>query len=175
YPNGGIIAQESYLTFTYSILQNARVDQIATNCILTSTVTGDLTILDVVLQNEVCNGPNPCNFSRGITEPGSMAYASGELCQWGCIDGPTRMAQVGLCATAPGRAVLHWQFSPPAPSDRDTEIITLNGQNVSGHALFTDYVINVVASTPTSTPTITHRPTAVRDTYRMLAPECTAP
>src|SRR5207249_767350 len=36
-----VLVHQSYLTFTYSLLQNARVDQIGTDCVLTSTVTAD--------------------------------------------------------------------------------------------------------------------------------------
>src|SRR5439155_26942005 len=102
---------------------------------------------DTVVQNEVCNGPSPCNFPQGgVTDPGSIAYVSGHICTapW-CVLGPFRVAQVGLCATAPGQAVLHWQFSPPAPPDRDTEILSFyHGDQIQDWTKFSDYVINVV-------------------------------
>lgn len=138
-----LTAQQAYLTFTYSLLENVRVS--SAGCVPTNTITGDLTTFDATLQNEVCNGPNPCVF-RGITvDPGSLAFASGALinCPEGC--GPDfRVAQIGLCALAPGTAILHWQFSPPAPITRNTEI----GDNdrmfpISSEICYDDYVIYI--------------------------------
>src|SRR5207248_2378671 len=80
-----------------------------------------------------------------------------------------RVAQTGWCAMAPGRAVLHWEFSPPAPILRDTEVVDSNGNIISDRTLFTDYVINIV--TPTSTPTAT----PVADAFMELVPEGSAP
>src|SRR5439155_18646330 len=48
---------------------------------------------------------------------------------------------------------LHWQFAPPDPITRDTEIVDVNANIISNRALFTDYIINI--TTPTTTPTIT--------------------
>ena len=99
---------------------------------------------DTTLQNEVCNGPKPCLFRGMLTDPGDMAFASGALmdprCQNGCT-GDFRVAAIGLCATAPGQAILHWQFSPPAPPTRNTEIIDepIRCQPFC----YGDYVINV--------------------------------
>ncbi len=151
--SNNVTAQQSYLTYTYDLIKNARVSQIATACVLTSTVTADPSTFDATLQNEICNGPGQCNFRGLIVDPGSFAYSSGALsnCPDGC-GGTFRVAQVGLCAVAPGQALLHWQFTPPAPATRDTEIITANGALVHDPALFTDYVINIVD--PTSTPTV---------------------
>ncbi len=152
--SNNVTAQQSYLTYTYDLIKNARVSQIATACVLTSTVTSDPSTFDATLQNEICNGPGQCNFRGLIVDPGSFAYSSGALsnCPDGC-GGTFRVAQVGLCAVAPGRALLHWQFTPPAPATRDTEIVAANGALVHNPALFTDYVINIVA--PTGTPTTT--------------------
>src|SRR5207237_261823 len=78
-----------------------------------------------------------------------------------------RVAQVGFCAVAPGQALLHWQFSPPAPQTRDTEIVLKSGDLGHDPALFSDYIINIVGSgtpTPTlgpsNTPTNTRTPTS---------------
>src|SRR5206468_3926066 len=104
---------------------------INSTCTLTFTVTGDFGTFDSASQNEVCNGPANCVF-RGITVgPGSLAWVSVALatCPTGC-GGTFRVAQIGLCAVAPGQAVMHWQFSPPAPVTRDTEIVDANGQLV---------------------------------------------
>src|SRR5438874_7789406 len=157
---GNVTAQQSYLTFTSSILQNARASDIDSACTLTATVSMDPAVFENRLQNEICNGPGNCIF-RGISVgPGSLAYASGGLinCPSGC-GGTFRVAQIGLCAVGPGQAVLHWQFHPPDPITRDTEIVDHDSNLVHDPALFTDYVINVEGA-PTSTPTDT--PTPVR-------------
>ncbi len=154
-------AQQSYMTFTYQLIQNARVDQIATACVPTSTVAADLTTFDAQLQNEVCNGPGQCVFRGVAVDPGSLAFASGALvnCPTGC-GGVFRVAQVGICAVAGGRALIHWQFTPPAPLIRDTEIVAFNGDLIQNPALFTDYVINITGGgTPTLTPIVTITPT----------------
>src|SRR5207244_857885 len=86
----------------------------------------------------------------------SFSYASnsGSNCPNGC-GGYFQIARVGLCAAAPGHAVLHWQFSPPAPIVRDTEIIVFNSDPVENPSLFSDYVLNIAGSTYTPTPTFT--------------------
>src|SRR5207249_7065240 len=101
------LAQQSYLTFTNSLLQNANMSSIDTSCVLTNTLTGDRTTFDTVVQNQVCNGPGQCNFNGLITDPGSIAFVSdgygvGGLCPHGC-GGVFRVARIGLCATAPGQ------------------------------------------------------------------------
>src|SRR5205823_2244911 len=132
----------------------------------------DLTTFDSSLQNEWCNGPAPCVF-RGVTTPaGSGAYYSGALstCPYpnGC-PGDYRVAQIGLCMFAPGTFTIHWQFSPPAPITRDSEVVDVNANVVSNPALFTDYVLTIIGTpiptiTPTDTPTPsnTHTPTSTR-------------
>ncbi len=145
-------AAQNYVTFTNSIIQNVNVGQ--PGCVVTSTITGDLTTFEAVLQNETCNGPGNCVF-RGITVgPGSMAYASGALsnCPSGCT-GDFRVAQIAFCTVATGDALVHWQFSPPAPITRDSEIVDNNSNVVSNRTLYTDLVIHVLsAPTPTNTP-----------------------
>jgi hypothetical protein len=150
-------AQQSYLTFTYSLLQNVDVNQEGT-CAITNTVTQDYTLFGDTLQNELCNGPGPCVLRHVSTPPGYLAFASGGGLS-GCpptrgCGGSFRVAQIGLCATNPGRAVLHWQFSPPDPITRDTEIVDTASEIVSDQTGFTDYIINIEAPTPapTSTP-----------------------
>src|SRR5205085_9791570 len=49
------LAQQRYLTFTNTIIQVARVSDIASSCTVTSTVTGDISVIDATLQNAVCN------------------------------------------------------------------------------------------------------------------------
>ncbi len=196
-PPNGPTAQQSYLTFTYDLIKNARVDEIGTDCVLTNTVTPDRSTFDIPLQNEICNGTGPngdqsCIFRQVAVGPGSIAYVSGGLSN--CRDigcgGYFRVAQVGLCAVAPGRAVLHWQFRPPAPLTRDTEIVTYNGDLVHNPSLFTDYVINIAGATytptptltpgsPTSTPTRTRTstptPIPIRDAFMVFVPLGSAP
>ena len=99
------VASQNYLTFTNSILQNVLVGSGGCGTI-TSTFTADNSVFDSTLQNETCNGPNPCTF-RGIpTDPGSFAFASGALsnCPGGCA-GDFRVAQVSFCGMEEGDAV----------------------------------------------------------------------
>src|SRR5207253_8585386 len=99
---------------------------------------------DTVLQNEQCNGPAPCNFRGVFVDPGSFAFASGALNNPGCTQGcqrDFRVASMAWCASNGGRGVVHWQFTPPAPIQRDTEIVEINGNTVSDPTLFTDFVI----------------------------------
>ena len=58
-------------------------------------------------------------------------------------------------AVAPGQATFHWQFSPPAPRTRDTEIVIITSQLVENPALYSDYEINIAGPTYTPTPTYT--------------------
>src|SRR5207253_739986 len=94
---------------------------------------------DAVLQNEACNDSSPCDFGRHTVPPGSIAFASGWLTGTGCTPpgcgAPGTgylVAYIGLCATTTGNAQIHWQFSPPAPANRDSEI-TDNSSNLVTH------------------------------------------
>ncbi|MFL5734823.1 MAG: dockerin type I domain-containing protein, partial [Chloroflexia bacterium] len=167
-PNG-LGAQQSYMTFTAGLLQNARVADIGTSCVPTGTLTADTSVFDASLQNEVCNGPSPCIF-RGVTVgPGSIAYASGGLtnCPQGCPDPSApppqnqslfRVAQIGFCAMGQGRAVIRWEFSPPASIRRDTELVDHNSTVVNNRACYSDYVINIVNPELVGHVTIQGRP-----------------
>ena len=152
--------QQSYLTFTYQLIQNVDASLILTSCVAAQAVTADTTVFDAVLQNEVCNGPSSCNFRGTINPPGNFAYVSGAFnnCPTGC-GGLFRVARIGLCATAPGQARLHWQFSPPDPINRDSEIVDSSYLQVQNRALFADYTFTVVSVLPTSTSTPSPTPT----------------
>lgn len=150
--DNSVNAAQNYLTFTEGIVQNVNFTQPA--CVLTSTITGDLTTFDAVLQNETCNGPGTCTFRGTTVGPGSMAFAAGALsnCPGGCT-GDFRVAQLAFCGVAEGDAFVHWEFAPPAPLTRDTQIVDSNSDDVSNASLYTDLVIHVVsAPTPTNTP-----------------------
>src|SRR3954447_8631777 len=127
---------------------------------VSTTVAADTSTFDAVLQNEVCNGPGPCTLRGVNTLPGNLAFASGALgnCPNGCGPGEFRVAQITLCAATGGTGTLQWQFSPPAPSIRDTEIIDISSQSIENPALFVDYVIHVNAPTATPTVTLTRTP-----------------
>src|SRR5205823_14321685 len=113
-------AQQAYLTFTHQLLDN--VAATAASCLLTNTLTADTTIFDSLFQNEVCNGPNSCVF-RGVTiAPGSIAFASVAFNNPSYSGPDFTVARLAFCATHPGTAVLHWQFAPPAPVTRATQI-----------------------------------------------------
>src|SRR5436190_1141489 len=156
-----ITAQQSYMTFTYSVLNI--VEPNSPGCVLTSTIDADISTFETVLQNEQCNGPAPCIFRGVPVDPGTFAFASGALtnpnCTQGC-QGDFRLASMAWCASNGGRGIVHWQFSPPAPITRDTEIVDNNGITVSDPGLFTDFIINVIGptATVTNTPTITNTP-----------------
>jgi hypothetical protein len=143
-------AQQAYLSFPYQLLQNVNANQ--SGCVLTSTVTIDTRYFDTPLQNEVCNGPNPCSFSHDPnTSPGYLAFASGVLGSE-YADGDFRVAQIAFCGIAAGQAVLHWQFSPPDPPNRNTAVHDA-GYNypVNEPSCYVDYVINILPI-PTQTP-----------------------
>src|SRR5204863_4519623 len=127
--DNNINAAQNYLTFTHTVLQNVLVGSPGCGTI-TSTLTADTTILDAVLQNEVCNGPGQCHFRTLIVDPGSIAFASGALSH-APPNGDFRVAQEAFCAIATGDALLHWQFSPPDPITRDTNVVDQNGNPVS--------------------------------------------
>lgn len=155
--NNNVAASQNYLLFDdasapSSVLKVSSPSGNCTSIPLTATLTADNTMFDVVLQNEVCNGPGACMLRGVYTPPGSMAFASGALsnCPTGCGPGDFRIASVTFCAANGGRATLHWQFSPPAPTTRDTQVIDINSQPVQLSTLYHDYVINVTG--PTATP-----------------------
>src|SRR5207302_4554929 len=129
---------------------------------LTQTVTADTSTFDTVLQNEWCNGPEPCAFRDIVAQAGRGAVALGALntCSTGC--GPNfRIARIGLCAQAPGTFTMHWQFSPPDPITRDTQVVDINSNTVSNRTLFTDYTLTINGS---ALPTITATPTVPTST-----------
>jgi len=147
------VGQQSYLTFDTGILQ--AVDVASASCVPTDTVLPDLTTFEEVLQNNACNGPAPCTYGSVTSPAGSLSYASVTLGP--AATGDFRVARVAFCAVGAGDATIHWQFSPPAPTNRDSEILDSNNNIVSNPALYVDYVVHVTADTPTvtNTPTIT--------------------
>ncbi len=173
----GLTAQQSYMTFTYHTIQNVRAYNIGAGCIPTNTVYADFEVFDIALENEVCTISIPCNYRGTTIDPGTFGYASGALdsCPQGCPDPSQpppqnhpifRVAQVGICAVAPGQAGFFWQFANNSPNDRcqngspltrDTEIVSWNGDVVQDCTLFADYTFTVgpPTDTPTRTPTIT--------------------
>jgi hypothetical protein len=132
---GMVASHQAYYTFTHTLLQNVRVSDPV--CVLTGTVTADHALFDATLQNEVCNGPANCTF-RGINvPPGSAAYASGTLINPPISQTDFRVASMGICATAPGQAVLRWEFSPTR--------MTMVGESPQANPVncYRDYVIIV--------------------------------
>lgn len=173
YTNGGsnaVIAQQSYLLFPASQLQVT----VGGSCTPLESLQPDYSTFSTVLQNDVCNGPNPCTNWRGQTYPsGSIGFASGKF--GGPIGGDFRVASVPMCATQAGTAVLHWQFSPPYAPNRDSRVVDANGVTVSSSALYQDVTVIVLGDTPTPTvtPTATNTPTAT-DTPTASPPTPTA-
>jgi hypothetical protein len=140
--NGGthdIQAQQSYLTFPTTLLQNVDVSAHT----LANTVTPDLTSLGNVLQNQVCNTSTPCTFGNLVAPAGSIAFASGAL-NGPAPNGDFRVAQVAFAANQIGDANVHWQFSPPDPANRNSQINDSNNNVVSDNTLYADYTIHIV-------------------------------
>lgn len=158
--SNNVVVAQGYLTFTNTLLQV--VDAGQPGCVPTGTITSDDTVFDATLQNEVCNGGVPCTAGENTLPAGSVAFSSGALttCANGC-GGDFRVAQVAFCGLTPGTAIVRWQFAPPDPYERDTEIIDAGSNAVSNRTLYANYVVNVVNPTATSTPTITPTPRLV--------------
>ncbi len=176
-----LAAAQSYLTFDPQLIKNARVSSLGTSCVLTGTLTPDLTTFDTVLQNEVCIGPSSCTFRNVLsTLPGSIGYAAGVLsnCETGC-SGVFRIAQIGLCAITPGHVILHWQFWPTdGLRNRHSDIATVVDANgdvtlVQDSASFHDYIFDITP--PAATGSIAgivyrHDPSQPPDTVLGGAP-----
>lgn len=155
--NGGthaIRGQQSYMTFPTTLLQNILVGSGGT---VTNTVSPDTTSLDTVLQNQVCNTPTPCTFGNLTAPGGSIAYASGAL-TGPAATGDFRVAQMAFAANQVGTATVHWQFSPPDPANRNSQINDDSNNVVSGPTLYQDYVINIVHAVFTGHVTWEGRP-----------------
>jgi parallel beta-helix repeat protein len=146
--------QQSYLTFPTTLLQNIVVGSGGT---LANTVTPDLANHPTVLQNQVCNTPTPCIFGSLTASGGSIAYASGAL-TGPAPTGDFRVAQVGFSANQVGVATIHWQFSPPDPANRNSQINDTSNNAVSNRALYQDYVVNIVHAVFTGHVTWQGRP-----------------
>src|SRR5206468_3144437 len=133
-----VTAQQAYISFTNSLMDN--VDFATAGCNPSQSVTPDQTIFETVLQNEVCNGPGQCVFRGVPTNPGLWAYASGALTN-PPYNGPDfRVATTSFCAHDPGVAVLHWQFAPPDPITRNTDIVDVDSHSVTDRVCYVDYV-----------------------------------
>lgn len=138
-----IRGQQSYITFPTTLLQNILV---GSNGTITNSVTPDIDDHPSVLQNQVCNTVAPCTFGPVTAPGGSIAYASGKL-TGPSPTGDFRVAQVGFLATQVGTANVHWQFSPPDPINRNSQINNDLSNIVSNPSLYSDYVINIVHAT----------------------------
>ena len=153
--------QDTFISFTHQLLQNARVSTIGTGCTITNTLAPDFSTFDSQSINQICNGPGPCTFGNFSEAPGSIAFSSDGFvtCPAGC-GGVFRVARIGICATSAGQAVLHWEFGK---SRRNTVVYNPNTDPIHDPALFTDYVVNIVepgvTSTPEPTPSRTATPT----------------
>jgi hypothetical protein len=152
-------AAQNYLTFPYSMLQNVLVGSGGCGTI-TNTFTVDNSVFDTALQNQICNGPSPCDFGSVVADPGTIAYASGAFNN-PAFHGDFRVARAAFCATAPGEAILHWQFTPPDPVIRNTDIVDANSNSVANRTFYEDYLVEIVTPTPTPTATPTATPTTV--------------
>jgi hypothetical protein len=151
-----VVGQQSYLTFTNSLLQV--VDPNQSGCVAVSTVQPDTSSFEAPLQNTVNNAT------------GEIAYASGTFGAGVPPGTDFRVARVTFCAITTGTATLHWQFQAPS---RISKITDLSSNQVQNPALYTDCTFtagNVATATrtatstsvPTNTPTNTPIPTATK-------------
>jgi hypothetical protein len=174
--NQDATAQQSYVTFSYNLFKF--VDS-AQGCTPSATVSPDTSTFDVTLQNEVCNGPAPCTFRGQPVDPGSFAFASGALsnpnCQNGC-GGDFPVAHAAICGVATGQGTLHWQFDPPDPPTRDSQIISYDNQLLQNRNLYHDVTVIVVpcAGCATSTPAPSASPTGTPTRTATRTPTRTA-
>jgi hypothetical protein len=139
-----IVGQQSYMTFTNSLLQVVSTG--SSGCVASTAVSPDLTTFSTLLQNVVDN------------DLGEIAYASGTFGGGVPPGSDFRVAQISFCASAPGDAIVHWQFSPPAPANRNSKIVDSSSNTVSNQALYVDGVIHIIGPTPTPTNTPTNTP-----------------
>ncbi|HEX9991189.1 MAG TPA: S-layer homology domain-containing protein [Chloroflexia bacterium] len=149
YVNSGsntVVGQQSYMTFTNSLLQV--VDTSQSGCMPSTSISPDATTFDVLLQNVADNGT------------GEIAYASGDFDAGAPPSTDFRVAQISFCGSTTGDAVIHWQFSPPAPANRNSKITDPGSNTVSNPAIYVDQVIHIVALTPTPINTSTGTPTS---------------
>ena len=158
--NTNLTAQQSYLTFNSAVLQV--VDPAGTTCNPVNAVTVDNTVFDSALQNEVCNGPTPCEMRNVGRDPGFIGFASGALsnCPQGCNNHDFRVASITFCALNGGDGTIRWNFSPPDPTTVDSEIVALTGDLVHDRNRYQNYTVHVTGATATpGPPTSTRTPT----------------
>src|SRR5207247_8871248 len=120
--------------------------------------TVDNTTFETNLQNQVCNGPGPCTFGSVVADPGTIAYASGAFSN-PAFNGDFRVARAAFCATAPGDAVLHWQFTPPDPITRNSDIVDESSMSVENRNFYQDYDVQEVTAYHTPMNCLTRPPT----------------
>jgi hypothetical protein len=142
-PGTGVVAQQGYLGFPANKLSLGLGSNMSPIAGGTGRVTADSSVLDIALQNAICNGPKACAFNGVKIPAGSLAFASATLNPTPAT-GAFRIGEVTVQATAAGTSVLRWQFSPQNPNDRNTKIVTSSGVTVSQSAQFVDYVLNVL-------------------------------
>jgi hypothetical protein len=134
-----IVGQQSYLTFPTNLLQNVNPN---TN-VPRNTLTPDTTTFGSTIQNQVCNGPGACTFGAITANPGTIAYASGLTPPAGPVPGDFRVAQATFSANALGTATIRWQFYPPDPANRNSQVNNAS-RRVSDRTLYQDFTINIV-------------------------------
>jgi hypothetical protein len=139
-PGTTVAAQQTYLSFPADKMQLGGPAQGSPASGSTNLVTPDGQVLDVTLQNAICNGPASCVTAGQKVPAGSLAFASGTL---GATpgSGAFRVGSVTVLATAPGTAQLHWQFNPPT---RNTSLVTDGAASVAHAGQFVDYVLTIL-------------------------------
>jgi hypothetical protein len=139
-PGTTVGGQQSYLTFPAAALQLG----VPTNRDGgPAQVLADNTVLDLTLQNTICNSASNCVLNGQQVPAGSLAFASGTLAPTGG-SGAFRLGQVTVQATAPGTARLHWQAGPTAPANRTTKLLANPTLVDTQGAAFADYVLTIL-------------------------------
>lgn len=137
-PGTTVVGQQSYLTFPAGGLSLGA----SSGALGVARVSPDAGVLDLALQNAICNGPAACVVNGLPVPAGSLAFASATLNAAG--SGAFRVGQVTVQATAPGTARLHWQAGAADTANRNSKIVTDSAATAGQGGQFADYVLTVL-------------------------------
>jgi len=130
-----IMSHQSFINFDPDVLQV--VDPETRECRSVDTITPDTTVFSEVTRNEVCNGPDRCEFHTGTALPGTIAFASRAR---GSEVGDFLVAQITFCALKEDKTTLTWDFDKE--NNRFSAVFDPKDQLVSDKSLYKPYVID---------------------------------
>jgi hypothetical protein len=142
-PGTTVNGQQSYLTFPANTLHLGGPTLSGPGTSTPAQVIPDTRVLDLTLQNVICNSLTGCTVNGQSVPGGSLAFASGTFAPTGG-SGAFRIGQVTVQATAPGLAQLHWQLGPTAPANRTTKLLTHPTTASTQDLPFVDYTLTVL-------------------------------